>query len=105
MRWIIFGSIVCAAALGSGLMLFRGPGPSDVQRLLNCSEHFELYSISPEEGPLTEGGPVFHGYGIYGKTTINSQAVRTSLASAIDARQKGPRSKCFAPRHAIRATS
>src|SRR5688572_16298838 len=105
MRWAILSLLACAAAVSCWLVFLRNPGPSDVRKILDRAEQFELYSVSPEEGPLVEGGAMFHGYGVYGKTVVTNAAIRANLVAAIEASPKGSRSKCFAPRHAIRATS
>jgi hypothetical protein len=81
-----------------------------VDRLLQKSESFELYSLEParksdQDGKGVEDKDGFHGWRVLGKTELKDKADRKRLAEALRQGAEdnfGTQAKCFNPRHGIR---
>jgi hypothetical protein len=87
-----------------------GCGSEPISRI-DASEQLILYSIDggdyePGQAPKTD--EIFHGYPVLGKVDITDTAKRKEVVAALRkglANSDGKTSRCFSPRHAIRAVA
>jgi hypothetical protein len=79
--------------------------PKEAKEAFQKAAEFDLYSLDPSPEGRNEKSPErFHGWTVFGKTTLKSDAAKT-IHDAIEKGRKdsdGKVAACFNPRHGVR---